>query len=110
MTKRTLRASIFMRAVQTGISAALTGTPNQSSCAPAESIPFMDATCSVSLQACMKPRHSALLQRKHTTVRGPQGIVEFPSQDVVRSAVCQSCVWEGRLSMAQAHNAPTSTP
>lgn len=61
MTKRTLRASIFMRAVQTGISAALTGTPNQSSCAPAESMPFMDATCSVSLQACMKPRHSALL-------------------------------------------------
>ena len=50
------------RAVQTGISAALTGTPNQSSCAPAASMPFMEATCSVSLQACMNPRHSALLR------------------------------------------------
>ena len=51
-----------MRLVQTGISAALTGTPNQSSCALLASMPFMDATCSVSLQACMKPRHSARLQ------------------------------------------------
>ena len=89
---RTLRASIFMRLVQTGISAALTGTPNQSSCALLASMPFMEATCSVSLQACMKPRQSARLQETSAFSR-LQHMLPHRRDFSAASCTCDICVF-----------------